>query len=334
MSGQWWRLVTSMFLHFGVMHLAFNMLALWVFGVLAERLFGNVRFLAIYLIAGIAGSVTSFLWHPVVNGAGASGAIFGVLGALLAFFLRGEEGVPKSVLRAQRNSAALYIAYSLLNGARMGIDNAAHLGGLLAGMLLGYLLSRPLSQSRAEQSWTAQWLRTGTIVGAAALLVGTSLTSGRLHPRLLRDSDGNGVPTAALVPQRTYDGVTLGMTPDQVLKAKGAPVKEEDARHWVYYSIDADHDGVLNVLFRISPSDQSRSVEEVLFFGKKTAEPPGLPDLMGLTREELVRQYGEPVRSFGRKFDYEYLGFRNGVIALIQSGKTTNYGIYAPRPDR
>jgi len=78
-GGEWWRLLTSTFLHFGILHLAFNMWALWINGVLAERLYGSTRYLMLYLVAGVAGSVTSFLWHPFVNGAGASGAIFGVL---------------------------------------------------------------------------------------------------------------------------------------------------------------------------------------------------------------------------------------------------------------
>lgn len=108
LGGQWWRLLTSVFLHFGLLHVAFNMLALYVNGLMAERIFGSVRYLVIYLVAGLAGSVASLLWHPVVNGAGASGAIFGILGALLAFFVKREGGVPASVIKAQRNSAMIF----------------------------------------------------------------------------------------------------------------------------------------------------------------------------------------------------------------------------------
>ena len=85
-SGQWWRLVSSIFLHFGVLHLALNMWALYVGGRLAERLFGSRAFALIYFAAGISGSLSSLLWNPAVNSAGASGAIFGVYGAMLAFF--------------------------------------------------------------------------------------------------------------------------------------------------------------------------------------------------------------------------------------------------------
>jgi membrane associated rhomboid family serine protease len=136
-SGEWWRLLTNTFLHFGILHIAFNMWALATNGPLAERLYGSTRYLLIYLSAGIAGSAASLWWHPVVNGAGASGAIFGIFGALLAFFLRRHGGVPLSVIQAHRTSIGIFIAYALFNGARVkGIDNAAHLGGLVTGLVL------------------------------------------------------------------------------------------------------------------------------------------------------------------------------------------------------
>jgi membrane associated rhomboid family serine protease len=330
MSGQWWRFLTSVFLHFGFEHLAFNMLALWVFGVLAERLFGTSRYLLIYLFAGVAGSLTSFLWHPFVNGAGASGAIFGVLGSLLAFFLKGEQGVPKSVLTAQRNSAAIYIAYSLLNGARAGVDNAAHLGGLVAGLSLGFLLSRPLEHNRAEQSWTGQWMRAVAVIAIIATYVGMSLENGRLHPRLLQDAEGRTIPTAMLGPRlQSYAGITLGMTPQELLKAKGEPARRESANHWMYNSIDAAHDGLLDVWFTEAPKNYPSSVTAVLFWGDESAAPPGLPHLMGLTLDELTLQLGGPTYKPGSHPRGEYLGFRNGLVVLIESGKTSSYGIYA-----
>jgi rhomboid protease GluP len=167
LGGQWWRLLTSVFLHFGLLHLAFNMLALYVNGLMAERIFGSLRYLVIYLVAGLAGSVTSLLWHPIVNGAGASGAIFGLLGALLAFFVKQRGGVPASVVRAQRNSAVIFIAYNLLNGMHQGIDNAAHLGGVFAGFAMGFLLSRPLLPDRNQRSWSRQW---AVAAGVASVL--------------------------------------------------------------------------------------------------------------------------------------------------------------------
>ena len=329
LAGEWWRLFTSMFLHFGLMHLVFNMIALMVFGVLAERLFGSCRYLLIYLMAGLAGSVASFLWHPFVNSAGASGAIFGVLGSLLAFFLRRKQGVPISVLKTQRNSAAVYIAYTLLNGARAGVDNAAHLGGLVTGLSMGLLLARPLDATRSERSWSGQWLQVCTVIAIVATYVGMSLESGRLHPRLLLDSQGRVIPTSMLGPPlRSYAGVTLGMTQSELLKSKGAPARRESANHWMYNSIDDAHDGLLDVYFNSGPKDYPGGVDAVLFWGNDNAAPPGLPHLMGLTREDLIRQFGGPTYQPGERPGGEYVGFRNGLIVRIESGKTRSYGIW------
>ena len=86
LSGESWRLFTCMFLHIGVIHIAFNMWCLWDLGALAESLYGHWTFASVYLISGVAGSVASVAWHPGTVSAGASGAIFGIAGALIASF--------------------------------------------------------------------------------------------------------------------------------------------------------------------------------------------------------------------------------------------------------
>ena len=152
LGGQWWRLLTSMFIHFGIFHLALNMFALYQAGCLVERMYGSAHFLLLYLFAGVSGSVASLLWHPSINSAGASGAIFGVFGGLLVFMLDKRNRVPMSVMATTRNSALAFIGYNLLNGfSHAGIDNAAHLGGLVGGALMGFMLARPLdvAQRRA-----------------------------------------------------------------------------------------------------------------------------------------------------------------------------------------
>jgi rhomboid protease GluP len=170
LNGEPWRLFTSMFLHFGILHLAFNMWALWSMGPLAERLFGNLRFGLLYIVAGLAGSLASLWWHDMVHSAGASGAIFGVIGALLAFFVNPQTKVPPTISKAQRNSALAFVAYNLLNGfSHAGIDNAAHLGGLLAGFGMGWLLARPLTQEARKTEHPG--LTVGTLAGLAALLL-------------------------------------------------------------------------------------------------------------------------------------------------------------------
>src|SRR5208337_426456 len=85
LSGQWWRLVTSMFVHFGILHIATNMWCLWNLGFAAERLMGRYGYLLAYFASGIAGSIASIYWHPNAAGAGASGAIFGMAGSLVTF---------------------------------------------------------------------------------------------------------------------------------------------------------------------------------------------------------------------------------------------------------
>ena len=146
LTGGWWRLVTSVFVHFGLIHLTLNMLTLYQIGRLTERLYGSGRFLMLYLFAGVTGSIASLLWHPMINSAGASGAIFGVFGGLLVFVLKYRHELPKSIAVQQRASILVLIGYNLLYGfTHPGIDNGAHLGGLLGGVLLGLTLARPLN---------------------------------------------------------------------------------------------------------------------------------------------------------------------------------------------
>ncbi|MCK6625380.1 MAG: rhomboid family intramembrane serine protease [Anaerolineae bacterium] len=183
LQGQVWRLFTSMFLHIGAQHLIFNVIGLIAFGFEMERLYGRARFIAVYLLAGLFGSLASFaLRGPMTYSAGASGAIFGVVGMQLAFFLfyrrrLGEFG------RRQRNTALILIGVSLLMGCSglMPADNYAHLGGFLAGVVLGYPLvpryridytnSRRRIQDRASllRRW---WM---PALGLAALVSGVWL---------------------------------------------------------------------------------------------------------------------------------------------------------------
>jgi rhomboid protease GluP len=170
-DGEWWRLFTSIFIHFGITHLVFNMIALVMFGPLVERLYGSVNYLLIYLLAGIAGSLASLSWRPEINSAGASGAIFGILGALLAAQLRAGETFPPDILRPIRNTALLFLGLSLYAGFKYkGIDNAAHLGGLAAGFLIGLAAARPItgtsSYSRSDMRRSVQ------LVPAAAVILG------------------------------------------------------------------------------------------------------------------------------------------------------------------
>jgi membrane associated rhomboid family serine protease len=153
LHGEWWRMLTCTFLHFGFLHLLFNMYALAVAGPLVERLLGNVGFLVMYLVSGLLGSAASLAWHPTVIGAGASGAVFGVFGALLGFVLRRRDTIPGEVLRQLRNSTIAFLVYNLAFGLAVpAIDLAAHGGGFVAGLLCGLVQSRPLGGSAAGRA--------------------------------------------------------------------------------------------------------------------------------------------------------------------------------------
>ena len=126
-----------MFLHIGVIHIAFNMWCLWDLGALAESLYGHWTFASVYLISGVAGSVASVAWHPGTVSAGASGAIFGIAGALIASFYLGEFSLPRAAIQPSLRSVIMFAGYNLLFGAVSGrTDNAAHIGGLVCGLAL------------------------------------------------------------------------------------------------------------------------------------------------------------------------------------------------------
>ena len=147
-NGEYWRLFTAMFLHVGLTHLAVNSFALFIFGVQVERLFGHYRFAAIYMLAGLSGSVASFAFNSIGIAAGASGAIFGVLGALVAFFVV-RRNMMGEIGRQTLTGLLVLVAINLFFGlATPGIDNFAHMGGFIAGFGLGIAFApqyRPVS---------------------------------------------------------------------------------------------------------------------------------------------------------------------------------------------
>lgn len=140
-TGDWWRLVTPLFLHAGLTHLAFNMWALYSLGPFVERFFGRLRFLGIYLTAGLAGNVLFLLvGDPFVPSVGASGAIFGLFGALVVFGLMHRRYLRPSFWRSVLVPIAINLAYGLV---APGINNWAHLGGLAGGMAAAAAMGLP-----------------------------------------------------------------------------------------------------------------------------------------------------------------------------------------------
>ena len=137
LTGDWWRTITCNFIHIGLIHIVMNMYALLYIGGYLEQLIGGRRLLVSYLLTGLFAALSSLMIHPETISAGASGSIFGLYGIFLAFLIfhqRIEKGQRKSLLY----SIGFFVIYNLMIGAREeGIDNAAHVGGLVSGLLLG-----------------------------------------------------------------------------------------------------------------------------------------------------------------------------------------------------
>src|SRR6059058_1207662 len=136
LNGQWWRLATCMFVHFGIVHIGLNMWCLWNLGRAAETLIGRFSYLLAYFASGILGSIASVYWHPMAVGAGASGAIFGMAGVLFAFVRLKKTPAHPQISKNMVGSIGSFIVYNLVIGAAIpGISNAAHVGGLVMGLL-------------------------------------------------------------------------------------------------------------------------------------------------------------------------------------------------------
>jgi rhomboid protease GluP len=178
LNGEWWRLITAVFVHIGIIHLAFNMYVFWGLGVIAERLLGRWNFLATYLLTGIAGNVLSLSLRPNVVGAGASGAIFGLAGVLISVLQFGRLTVPNERLNPLKREVVKLAFYNLLIGAVVpGINNLAHLGGLIYGLALGVLFAW---STRFDGDARPKLQRVG-LIAATVLLAAASYGIDRLY---------------------------------------------------------------------------------------------------------------------------------------------------------
>src|SRR6516162_6786622 len=138
-AGQWWRLVTAGFLHGGILHILMNSWVLFDLGAQVEELYGGARMLAIYFVASVAGFYVSAVWSPQSPSVGASAALFGMVGAMLALGTRYRGGMGDLI----RGVYMRYLVYLLLFSLLPGVDMAAHIGGLVGGFCLAYVAGRP-----------------------------------------------------------------------------------------------------------------------------------------------------------------------------------------------
>lgn len=175
-----WRILTANYVHVGIIHLGFNMWCLWNLGQLAERILGRLNFVVLYTICGLAGSIASLWWHPLVVGAGASGAIFGLAGASIAVFYLGHLPIARAAMQGTMRSLLTFVGYNLLIGLTPGIDNSAHIGGLVAGLVMGAALSKHILVAPDVRR---TWARLIWITMAAVLFVSFTAVR-RMYPQV------------------------------------------------------------------------------------------------------------------------------------------------------
>lgn len=168
--GEWWRLLTATFLHSGLMHVTMNMIGLASAGITVERVYGHRQFILLYLSSGLIGSALSLHFsaqHAV--SVGASGAVFGITGALLVGMHQHRKQLPKAFGKQTLSSLGFFIIYSLMQGfAKQGIDNGAHIGGLLGGCFLAYVLPE-----RFDMEHYVRNLKSRAIAGVVMAVVAT-----------------------------------------------------------------------------------------------------------------------------------------------------------------
>ena len=158
--GEWWRLLTANFLHGGLMHLAFNMMSLYNLGPIAEDMFGTSRFLVFYLATGVCGFAASTMWSDGLS-IGASASICGLIGAMYGFSRRNFNSHLQSVAKRW------IIAIAIFGFLFPAIDNAAHLGGLVAGLAFGYFCGTPSQDPGRESAWKGASIGVVTLTVAA-----------------------------------------------------------------------------------------------------------------------------------------------------------------------
>ena len=149
-SGEYWRLFTAMFLHVGFLHLLFNLIGIIIFGRINERLFGRANFFILYILTGISASSTSYVLNDVAISIGASGAIFGMMGAMISFFAINRRFFGRDGLNTLYGVIVLSIINLWFGTTIDGVDNWAHIGGLVSGLILGFALL-PQSKIRLKR---------------------------------------------------------------------------------------------------------------------------------------------------------------------------------------
>ena len=173
LSGDYWRLVTAGFVHGSILHFALNMWCLWSLGQLSERLFGSSITVAVYMLTGVGGALLSVGWNPGRLEVGASGAVFGIAGAILSGIKFGKVSVSSAQRRQIFSSLIFFVIFNLSFGMMPGIDNMCHLGGLITGILFGAPLATAAASGKKALEWAAIALASLVLIGLGSWVVQT-----------------------------------------------------------------------------------------------------------------------------------------------------------------
>jgi rhomboid protease GluP len=184
-----WRLIASMFMHAGIIHIAVNMFSLYQLGPLSESFYGRAGMLTIYFIAGILGAIASLMYGAAVTvSVGASGAIFGLQGAILCAVLTKGKHLPAGAAKQIASVMLFFIALNLYQGfVNPAIDNAAHIGGLVGGFLAALILAEKFDRKHFEKAGRMRLIIT-LVIGAILIIASWQLVRNyyegqRLIPR-------------------------------------------------------------------------------------------------------------------------------------------------------
>jgi rhomboid protease GluP len=232
LGGEWWRPLTSTFVHIGLVHILVNMWVLANAGPMVERMVGNAGFLILYLVSGLCGSLTSLAWHPLTVSAGASGAVFGVYGALLGVLARDRGSVPVEALAKLRSSGIAFVGYNVLFGLMIPfIDNAAHLGGLAGGFVCGLVLGQPFVpdavRRRPVRNALAAALGAALITGGVVVNLALNADLGAAERELSRTGEVERTVLA-----RYYDAVARSERGDLTPQAMAEVVERDVLPEW------------------------------------------------------------------------------------------------------
>lgn len=279
-DGEYWRLVTAATLHGGLIHLGFNMFVLWQIGRQVIHWYGNAQFLLIYWGSALAGNALGLHFSAEEAVAvGASGAVFGVAGAMLAGVWQHRKTLPAGVARQWLTSLTFFVGLNLAIGLSPGIDNAAHLGGLVAGAMMGWWLIERIDIDATRGQRRFGWLASVLSVGALVLLL--------LFTASTRDAVNH---RALFVGQRLVRDALPAL-----LKAEAA-LRSDNTAYQSKRLSEAEFDQALRTRHIPAYEDVARAVELEMAKGEKADVAEALRDAALLTARAIRLQLasGEP----------------------------------------